>query len=130
MSPDQKQQLVELLQELGYFVGMCGDGANDCGALKAANAGISLSNAEASVASPFTSKSPNIECVPLVIREGRSALVTSFGVIKFICMYSMIQFISGTDACIPISYGMFFFSIRPFFFIFLSQNGSMNIKYD
>ena len=34
MSPDQKQQLIELLQDLGYFVGMCGDGANDCGALK------------------------------------------------------------------------------------------------
>jgi cation-transporting ATPase 13A3/4/5 len=56
--------------------------------------GISLSNAEASVASPFTSKNPNIECVPLIIREGRSALVTSFGVVKFIVMYSMTQFIS------------------------------------
>ncbi len=94
MSPDQKQQLVETLQDLGYFVGMCGDGANDCGALKAANSGISLSNAEASVASPFTSKNPNIECVPLVIREGRCALVTSFGVVKFICMYSLTQFVS------------------------------------
>ena len=94
MSPDQKQQLIETLQDLGYFVGMCGDGANDCGALKAANAGISLSNAEASVASPFTSKTPNIECVPLVIREGRAALVTSFGVVKFIVMYSITQFVS------------------------------------
>lgn len=60
MSPEQKQQLIETLQDLGlalfdlktlflflnqiliciflnirYFVGMCGDGANDCGALKA-----------------------------------------------------------------------------------------------
>ncbi|KAL5013801.1 hypothetical protein ScPMuIL_008071 [Solemya velum] len=58
MSPDQKSQLVETLQELGYYVSMCGDGANDCGALKTAHAGISLSEAEASVASPFTSKQP------------------------------------------------------------------------
>ena len=30
----------------------------------------------------------------MIIREGRSALVTSFGVIKFICMYSLTQFTS------------------------------------
>lgn len=74
--------------------GMCGDGANDCGALKAANAGISLSDAESSVASPFTSKHPNISCVPMLIREGRTALVTSFGIFKYVACYSLIQFIS------------------------------------
>ena len=68
MAPDQKQELVEALQELEYSVGMCGDGANDCGALKTAHAGISLSEAEASVASPFTSKIPNISCVPMLIK--------------------------------------------------------------
>ena len=84
MRPDMKQRLVEILQDLDFqvlmavVVGsftsisakviMCGDGANDCGALKAANAGISLSEAEASVAAPFTSKTPDISCVPALIR--------------------------------------------------------------
>ena len=58
-------------------MGMCGDGANDCGALKTAHAGISLSEAEASVASPFTSKDPNISCVPNVIRFGIFSLCTT-----------------------------------------------------
>ncbi|VDP92716.1 unnamed protein product [Echinostoma caproni] len=93
-SPDQKTQLIEALQSVGYFVAMCGDGANDCGALKAAHAGVSLSEAEASVASPFTSKKQNISCIPALIREGRCALVTSFGTLKFITGYSLVQFIS------------------------------------
>uniref|UniRef100_A0A1I8I5Z0 Cation-transporting ATPase n=1 Tax=Macrostomum lignano TaxID=282301 RepID=A0A1I8I5Z0_9PLAT len=93
-SPDQKAQLVEALQQVGYTVGMCGDGANDCGALKAAHAGISLSEAEASVASPFTSKEQNISCVPTLIREGRCALITSFGIFKFMAGYSTAQFMS------------------------------------
>ncbi|XP_033099992.1 probable cation-transporting ATPase 13A3, partial [Anneissia japonica] len=67
MSPAQKDQCVEKLQEIGLTVGMCGDGANDCGALKTAHVGISLSEAEASVASPFTSKTPDIACVPAII---------------------------------------------------------------
>ncbi|XP_073434739.1 probable cation-transporting ATPase 13A5 isoform X2 [Dendrobates tinctorius] len=31
MTPRQKSSLIEELQKLDYFVGMCGDGANDCG---------------------------------------------------------------------------------------------------
>uniref|UniRef100_A0A7N6FGA8 P-type ATPase A domain-containing protein n=1 Tax=Anabas testudineus TaxID=64144 RepID=A0A7N6FGA8_ANATE len=106
MAPDQKTQLVKELQKLNeilvllifyycsYRVGMCGDGANDCGALRAADVGVSLSEAEASVASPFTSKTENISCVPLLIREGRCSLVTSFSLFRFMAMYSLIQFCS------------------------------------
>ncbi|BFZ23149.1 hypothetical protein BsWGS_26187 [Bradybaena similaris] len=94
MAPDQKCQLIEQLQELEYTVGMCGDGANDCEALKAAHAGISLSEAEASVAAPFTSCVSNIECVVTAMREGRAALVTSFGCFKYMALYSFIQFTS------------------------------------
>uniref|UniRef100_UPI00398EF57A polyamine-transporting ATPase 13A3-like isoform X6 n=1 Tax=Pristiophorus japonicus TaxID=55135 RepID=UPI00398EF57A len=94
MSPDMKTKLIKCLQSLDYVVGMCGDGANDCGALKTAHVGISLSQLEASVASPFTSKLPTIECVPILIKEGRAALVTSFCAFKYMALYSMIQYVS------------------------------------
>ena len=68
MSPDEKHELVDKLQSIDYCCGFCGDGANDCGALKAADVGISLSEAEASVAAPFTSRVFDITCVPEVIR--------------------------------------------------------------
>lgn len=96
MSPDEKHELVEQLQKLDYTVGFCGDGANDCGALKAADVGISLSEAEASVAAPFTSRVFEISCVLDVIKEGRSSLVTSFSCFKYMSLYSAIQFITVT----------------------------------
>ena len=94
MSPDEKHELVEKLQSIDYCCGFCGDGANDCGALKAADVGISLSDAEASVAAPFTSRLFEISCVPMLIKEGRAALVTSFSCFKFMSLYSAIQFSS------------------------------------
>ena len=36
----------------------------------------------------------NITCVPAVIKEGRCALVTSFGVFRYMALYSMVQFIT------------------------------------
>ena len=94
MSPDQKHFLVENFQYMGYCVGFCGDGTNDCGALKSADIGISLSEAEASVAAPFTSKSVDLDCVLKAITEGRAALVTSFCCFKYMALYSLIQFTS------------------------------------
>ncbi|KAM3834871.1 putative cation-transporting ATPase 13A4 isoform 3-T3 [Vipera latastei] len=93
MSPAQKAHLVQQFQQLDYYVGMCGDGANDCGALKEAHAGISLSQQDASVASPFTSKVPTIQCVPELIRHGRAALVTSFCMFKYMALFSLASYI-------------------------------------
>ena len=56
--------------------------------------GVSLSELEASVAAPFTSSISNISCVPALIKEGRCALTTSFGVFKYMALYSFIQFFS------------------------------------
>jgi cation-transporting P-type ATPase 13A2 len=83
MSPDEKNKVVERLQLLGYTVLVYGDGANDYTALKAANVGISLSEAEASVAASFTSQTPDINYVINIIKEGRAALVTSFSCFKY-----------------------------------------------
>jgi cation-transporting ATPase 13A3/4/5 len=74
---------------------MCGDGANDCGALKAAHVGISLSEVEASIAAPFTSKEATVEAVEAVLLEGRAALASSFHAFKTTAVFSMIQFMSA-----------------------------------
>ncbi|CAH0562025.1 unnamed protein product [Brassicogethes aeneus] len=92
--PDQKAQLIGQFQKIDYVVSMVGDGANDCGALKAAHVGVSLSQAEASVAAPFTSMVNDISCLIDLILEGRCALVTSFAIFKYMALYSLIQFIT------------------------------------
>ncbi|XP_023320447.1 probable cation-transporting ATPase 13A3 [Eurytemora carolleeae] len=94
MLPEQKIHLIEALKNMGRQVIMCGDGCNDCGALKTAHAGISLSMAEASVAAPFTSRNVNISCVPYLIREGRATMVSAFASFKFGVAFCFTQLIS------------------------------------
>ena len=52
--------ITKMYRDRGIIVGMCGDGGNDCGALRTAHAGIALSEAEASIVSPFTSKDKTV----------------------------------------------------------------------
>jgi cation-transporting ATPase 13A3/4/5 len=96
MSPDHKTILVEELQEDNKTVCMCGDGSNDCGALKAADVGVSLSIEEASIAAHFTSNKPDISCLSILFIEGKASLVTSIQCFKFMMLYSIIQFSSVT----------------------------------
>lgn len=55
---------------------------------------MSLSDAEASVAAPFTSKVSSVFAVLTLLREGRCALATSVQIFKFMACYSLIQFVS------------------------------------
>lgn len=43
--PNDKAKIVMVYQHMDKKVSMCGDGANDCGALKQADIGLSLSQA-------------------------------------------------------------------------------------
>ncbi|CAO3648772.1 unnamed protein product [Cunninghamella blakesleeana] len=86
MTPGDKVQCVQLHMEKGV-TGMCGDGGNDCGALRAAHVGIALSEAEASIVSPFSTNNRSVmQCVEL-LKQGRAALATSFANYKFLIFY-------------------------------------------
>ncbi|KAG2990451.1 hypothetical protein PC118_g5592, partial [Phytophthora cactorum] len=55
-----------------------------------AHCGVALSDAEASVVSPFTSKSKTIQSVVDLCREGRCSVATSFVSVKFLIVYGLI----------------------------------------
>ena len=104
MAPEHKALLVEGFKKEKLEVLMCGDGANDCMALRTANIGVSLSEEEASIAAPFTSRNQNISCLVPLLKEGKSSLVTSIQTFKYMMMYSLIQFIAVTLAMVLSSY--------------------------
>ena len=129
MSPDEKNEVVERLQTLGYTVLMCGDGANDCAALKAADVGISLSEAEASVAAPFTSSTPDISCVIDVIKEGRAALVTSFSCFKYMYVHIIPRDRVVTDEGDRALYSLIQFTTITLLYSFASSLGDIEVRF-
>ena len=119
MAPEHKALLVEGLKDEGFTTLMCGDGANDCAALRTAHVSVSLSAEEASIAANFTSKNPDVSCIYELLREGKCSLTTSIQTFKYMMLYSMIQFICVTLMMIYITYlSDFQFLVSDLFIIF------------
>lgn len=93
-SPQTKVTIVNSFNRDGFITMMCGDGGNDCGALKTAHVGVALSDAEASVVAPFTSLDKTIESVVEVLKEGRCTLASAFSSYKYMIMYGQIETIN------------------------------------
>ena len=83
-SPADKVLVAQMHMARGLIVAMTGDGGNDCGALRMAHVGMALSEAEASIVSPFTASSLSIMSVPQLLMEGRACLATSFATCKLL----------------------------------------------
>eukprot|EP01031_Cornospumella_fuschlensis_P030484 gene30484-36845_t len=81
----------------------CGDGGNDILALRGATVGVSLCDAETSIAAPITSKEQSPLSTVEVIRQGRSSLTIAYSLILFNIMYGVIQLFM---AIILYSYGL------------------------
>jgi len=90
MKPEDKINVVKYLQSQNLVVGMCGDGGNDCGGLRAAHAGLALSDAEASMVAPFSTARDGKSLMTVVdlIREGRACLATNIATFQYFVTYS------------------------------------------
>lgn len=99
MKPDDKIKVINLWQDYGEdgtVTGMTGDGGNDCGALRTAHAGLALSEAEASMVSPFSSSKGlaeegfiSLSAVAELVKEGRCCLATNMATFMYFMIYNL-----------------------------------------
>jgi predicted P-type ATPase len=90
-SPQNKVSVVDTFTDLGFTTMMCGDGGNDCGALKAAHIGLALSEGDASLVAPFTSLRKDIADVLVVLKEGRAAMTSTMAAYKMVILYGNVS---------------------------------------
>lgn len=98
VTPEDKYDIVEVLQKRGHVVGMTGDGVNDAPALKKADLGIAVSGATdvaKSVASVVL-MSPGLKVIVEIIRLGRMAYrkIVIWTINKIVKTFSIVYFVA------------------------------------
>jgi len=94
MNPDDKVTLINFIKsDKTAVVAMCGDGANDCGALLSSDIGISLNDNDNTkrITSHFSYKFDSIACVDIIIRIGRANYENNLMILKFSLIYAELQ---------------------------------------
>jgi len=94
MQPEHKTLLIRCLKKQNKIVAMCGDGANDIGALRTADVGISLGADQASASAHFMSTGQDIKCLLKLICEGKACLSNFLACYKFMLLLCLIEFFS------------------------------------
>jgi magnesium-transporting ATPase (P-type) len=97
MSPSHKMELIKFLKRnSNNIVGMCGDGANDCGALLCADIGIALTNSKLNkITAHYYCYKNTITSVDIIIKFGRACFENSILMFKYMILYSFIQITSN-----------------------------------
>lgn len=111
VSPEQKQKIVNILQEKGRVVGMVGDGVNDVQALKEADCSISFASANevARNISRIILMDNNFKTIPSIVQEGRQVIsniqkVSSLYIMKnlfvmfMVLMFTILTFITEVNS--------------------------------
>ena len=124
MKPSDKKAIVQILKNIqdpirkaNSSVAFCGDGANDMAALSAATVGVSLCDAETTVAACVVSKLQTPTAVVAVLKEGRCSLITAYTLVAYNIMYAIIQlFMTSFLNQVGLCFGDYMYLIQDCFF--------------